>query len=179
MKTIKYLMIGALMISIYAPISAQEDHKAIIEQVTNIIKAKGANADKQVKDIFKANKKNADVLTAIGRAYLDIKDTANAQIYTDLAIARDKHYGDAYVLAGDIEAFKDNGGAASGWYEQATYFDPKNPNGYRRYAQVNSKVSPASSVAKLEELRKQRPDYPVDIISAEIYDRAGNISKAL
>ena len=179
MKTIKYLMIGALMISIYAPISAQEDHKAIIEQVTNIIKAKGANVDKQVKDIFKANKKNADVLTAIGRAYLDIKDTANAQIYTDLAIARDKHYGDAYVLAGDIEAFKDNGGAASGWYEQATYFDPKNPNGYRRYAQVNSKVSPASSVAKLEELRKQRPDYPVDIISAEIYDRAGNISKAL
>ena len=179
MKTIKYLMIGALMIGIYAPINAQEDHKAIIEQVTNIIKTQGTGTEKQVKDIFKANKKNVDVITAIGRAYLDIKDTTNAQIYADLAIARDKHYGDAYVLAGDIEAFKDNGGAASGWYEQATYFDPKNPNGYRRYAYVNSKVSPSSSVAKLEELRKHRPDYPVDIISAEIYDKAGNISKAL
>lgn len=179
MKTIKYLMIGALMAGSYISVNAQDDHKATIEQVTKIIKSQDANKEKQIKDIFKANKKNADVLTAIGRAYLDIKDTANAQIYANLAMARDKHYGDAYVLAGDIEAFKDNGGAASGWYEQAIYFDPKNPNGYRRYAQVNSKVSPSSSVAKLEELRKQRPDYPVDIISAEIYDRAGNISKAL
>ena len=114
MKTIKYLMIGALMAGSYISVNAQDDHKATIEQVTKIIKSQDANKEKQIKDIFKANKKNADVLTAIGRAYLDIKDTANAQIYANLAMARDKHYGDAYVLAGDIEAFKDNGGAASG-----------------------------------------------------------------
>ena len=150
MKTIKYLMIGALMAGVYAPVNAQEDHKAVIDQVTTIIKAKGADVEKRVKEIFKANKKNADVLTAIGRAYLDVKDTTNAQKYAEMAMARNKHFGDAYVLAGDIEAFKDNGGGASSWYEQATMFDPKNPAGYRRYAQVNSKVSPSSSVAKLE-----------------------------
>ena len=43
-----------------------------------------------------------------------------------------------------------------------------------------STVRPAhQAVAKLEELRKQRPDYPVDIISAQIYDKVGNINKAL
>ena len=80
MKTIKYLMIGALMTGSYISVNAQDDHKATIEQVTKIIKSQDANKEKQIKDIFKANKKNADVLTAIGRAYLDIKDTANAQI---------------------------------------------------------------------------------------------------
>lgn len=179
MKAIKYLLAGALIAGFSATAMAQVDHKAVIDQVTKIIKAKGANTEDQVKQIFKENKKNADVLVGIGRAYLDIKDTANASKYVQLAIKRDQKYGPAYILAGDIEVIKDNGGAASSWYENATYFDPKNPEGYRKYAQINSKTSPASAVAKLEELRRQRPDYPVDIISAQIYDRSGNIDKAL
>ena len=179
MKAIKYLMIGALMIGFNVSAMAQDDHKAVIDQVTKIIKSKSATTESAVKDVVKANKKNADVLTAIGRAYLDVKDTANANKYCQMAMQRDKKYGNAYVLAGDIEVAKDNGGAASAWFEQATFFDPKNPEGYRRYAQVNSKVSPEASAAKLEELRKNIPDYPVDIISAEIYDKAQKIDKAL
>ncbi len=179
MKAIKYLMIGVLTLSLNTPVVAQDEHKAVIDQATNIIKAKGNDVEKQIKDIYKANKKNADVLVAIGRAYLDVKDTINASKYAELAIKANKNYGNAYVLAGDIEVAKEDGGSASAWYEQATLFDPKNPEGYRRYAQVNSKVSPTAAVAKLEELRQQRPDYPVDIISAEIYDRAGNLKKAL
>ena len=162
-----------------APTFAQDDHKAVIDQLTKVIKSKAADADSQVKDLFKPYKKEADVMVAIGRAYLDIKDTVNATRYAEMAIKRDKNYGNAYVLRGDIEVAKDNGGEASAWYENATYFDPKNPEGYRRYAVVNSKTSPSASVAKLEELRKQVPDYPVDIISAEIYDKAGNIDKAI
>ncbi len=177
MKAIKYLLIGALVIGSGVPAMAQDDN-ATIAQAEKIIKSK-SNVEDQIKDIFKANKKNAVVLTGIARAYLDVKDTANAQKYVDMAIKRDKSYGKAYVLMGDIEALKDNGGAASAWYEQAVYFDPKNPEGYRRYAQVNSKVSPSSSVSMLEKLRQARPDYPVDIISAQIYDKAGNLTKAL
>lgn len=179
MKAIKYLLAGVLMLGFSSSAMAQDDHKAVIDQVTKIIKEKAPNADDQVKQIFKQNKKFADVLVGIGRAYLDVKDTANASKYVQLAIQRDKKYGPAYILAGDIEVIKDNGGAASSWYENATYFDPKNPEGYRKYAQINSKTSPSSAVAKLEELRRQRPDYPVDIISAQIYDRAGNLDKAL
>lgn len=179
MKAIKYLLLGVLMIGFNAPASAQEDHKAVIDQITKTITSKSANTANEVKAVVKEYKKNPDVLVAIGRAYLDIKDTANAAKYAEMARMRDKNYAPAYILKGDIEVFKDDGGEASAWYEQATYFDPKNPEGYRKYAIVNSKASPANSVAKLEELRKQLPDYPVDIISAEIYDKAGNLTKAL
>lgn len=179
MKTLKYFLIGAMMMGFTAPLSAQDDHKAVIDELTKVIKSKASDSENQVKNLFKPFKKEADVMVAIGRAYLDIKDTANATKYADMAIKRDKAYGNAYVLRGDIEVAKDNGGEASAWYENATYFDPKNPEGYRRYAMVNSKTSPSASVAKLEELRKQLPDYPVDIISAEIYDKAGNIDKAI
>jgi tetratricopeptide (TPR) repeat protein len=179
MKAIKYLLLGLAITGYTTEAMAQSDNKAVIEQVNKIIKSKAADTEDQLKPIFKEYKKNAEVLTAIGRAYLDVKDTANAQKYAELALKRDSKFGNAYVLLGDIEVAKDNGGAASTWFEQATYFDPKNPEGYRRYAQVNSKVSPSASVAKLEELRIQRPDYPVDIISAEIYDKAGNMEKAL
>ena len=158
---------------------AQEDHKAVIDQVSKIIKAKGADTQKQVNDIFKLNKKNVDVITAIGRAYLDVKDTVNAQKYADLALKRDNHYGEAYILCGDIQAAKDNGGEAASWYNQATMMDPKNPEGYRRYALAYSKVSPSSAAAKLEELRKQVPGYPVDIIMADIYQNANKIDKAV
>lgn len=170
---------GALMIGFIAPATAQVDNKATIDAISKVIIANPASAKDEVKKVYKKNKKNPEVLTGIGRAYLDAKDVADAEYYGQLAIKVDKHYGPGYVLLGDVEVAKDNGGAASAWFEQATMMDPKNVDGYRRYAQVNSKVSPSASVAKLEELRKNVPDYPVDIISAEIYDKAGNISKAI
>ena len=181
MKTIKYLLAAALMIGFSATSMAQ-DVKSQVDAISKVITANKNNPDAvkdQVKEFIKANKKNAEALVGLGRTYLDLKDTANAKKYADMAIKVDKKNGAGYILQGDIEVIKDNGGAASGWYENATYFDPKNPEGYRKFATINSKTSPSSSVAKLEELRRQRPDYPVDIISAEIYDKAGNINKAL
>ncbi|MGN0069074.1 MAG: tetratricopeptide repeat protein [Prevotella sp.] len=179
MKAIKYLLIGVLVSAFGTPLAAQEDTKAVIEQIAKVIKSKASNTDSQVKELFKPYKKDVTVMVGIGRAYLDVKDTLNAQKYADMAMKRDKTCGAAYVLAGDIEVAKDNGGAAAAWFEQAVYFEPKNPEGYRRYAQINSKANPNLSVEMLERLREQRPDYPVDIISAEIYDRAGQIGKAL
>ena len=152
MKSIKYLMMGVVLAGATTTVYAQEDNKAVVARVSEIIKAKGADTESQVKEIFKANKKNPEVLVGIGRAYLDVKDTINAAKYAQLAIDRDKSYGASYILMGDVEVAKDNGGAASSWFEQATYFDPKNPEGYRRYAQINSKTSPSAAVAKLEEL---------------------------
>jgi tetratricopeptide (TPR) repeat protein len=180
MKVIKYFLIGALMIGITTPSTAQEeDHKAVIEQLTKVVKSDAADKEDQIKDLFKDYKKDPDVIVAIGRAYLDIKDTENAQKYADMAIKRDKKYGDAYVLAGDIQVILDNGGEASSLFEQAIYFDPKNPNGYRRYAQVNSKANPSAAVQKLEELKQQVPDYPIALISAEIFSKAGDLDKAI
>lgn len=181
MSKIKYLLIAALMTGFSARAMAQ-DVKSQVSVIAKAIAANKNNPDAikdQVKDFTKTFKKNAEAFVGLGRAYLDVKDTLNAQKYADQAIKINKSYAPGYVLEGDIEQVKDDGGAASGWYERAIYADPKDPDGYIKYATVNSKVSPAASVAKLEALRQQRPDYPVDLISAGIYDRAGDFKNAL
>ena len=126
MKTVKYLLLGALVVGISAPLMAQ-DNKSTIDAISKVIIANPAAAKDQVKEVFKKNKKNAEVLAGIGRAYFEAKDTANAKQYANLAIKANKNYGQGYILLGDIEVLKDDGGAAAAWYQQAIYFDPKNP----------------------------------------------------
>ena len=169
------------MLSISTPVMAQQDNKSIIDNISIAIKDNPAAAEAKVKEVVKQNKKNVEVLCGIGRAYLDIKDTEKARQYADMAM---KVKGGAqnalpHILLGDIYVVNDDGGNASMEYEQAIHFDKTNPEPYRKYAQINSKVSPASSAAKLEELRQVLPNYPVDVINATIYMRANNLTKAL
>jgi tetratricopeptide (TPR) repeat protein len=178
MKTAKYIIIGAMMTVISAPVMAQ-DATSAVEQATQIIKSQAADKDKQVTAVFKTVKKDAKAVAGIGRAYLDAKDYDNADKYADLAIKANKNCAAGYVLKGDICVMKDDGGAASSWFEQANYFEPSDPEGYRRYAQINSKSDPEGSIAKLEKLRSIDPSYPVDLIAAEIQSKAGNADAAL
>ena len=168
------------MTVISAPVMAQ-DATSAVEQATQIIKSQAADKDKdkQVTAVFKTVKKDAKAVAGIGRAYLDAKDFDNADKYADLAIKANKNCAAGYVLKGDICVMKDDGGAASSWFEQANYFEPSDPEGYRRYAQINSKSDPEGSIAKLEKLRSIDPSYPVDLIAAEIQSKAGNTDAAI
>ena len=74
MKTIKYLFLGALLFGYSATAMAQTDNKSIIDAISIVIKENPANAEAQVKEVVKKNKKNIEVLCGIGRAYLDIED---------------------------------------------------------------------------------------------------------
>lgn len=176
MKAIKYVFLGALMLSVSAPAAAQ-DEKAAIDQATQIIKSGAADAAKQVQAIYKKNKKSGEVIVGIGRAYFDVRDTANAHVYADYA-AKLK-YSPAYVLLGDLAALSDDGGGAAKMYDQAIYFDPKNVEAYRKYAIIYSRISFQSSIDKLEQLRREVPSYPVDLPIARLYDNAGKIDDAI
>ena len=44
---------------------------------------------------------------------------------------------------------------------------------------MNSKANPSAAVAKLEEMKKQIPDYPIALISAEIFSKSGELDKAI
>lgn len=170
-------MIGALLLGA-APTMAQNDNKAIIENVTKIIASKSPTVEEQVKNIFKENKKNTEVLVGIGQAYLNVKDTANAAKYADLALKRDGKYAKAWILKGDIAVMKDDGGEAATNYQNAMYFDPKEPDGYYKYALIQRGVNPQAAVDALEQLRKNRPDFPVDAYSGRIYYNAGKFEDA-
>lgn len=180
MKTFKYLLVGALLLGSAAPMMAQEDNAAIIKNATSIIKSKSPDAAEQIKAIAKENKKNVEVLTGIGRAYLEQnKDTANALKFFNQAIGRNSKYAKAWILKGDIEVMKDNPGEAASAYQNAMYFDPKDPQGYYKYAMVQRGVNPETAASTLENLRKERPDYPVDQLIGHIYYNAQDFEKAV
>lgn len=175
MKTLKYLFLGALTLSFSAPVAAQEESP--VEAVKAIIQSNAPDAEKQIKGIYKKNKKDAAVVVGIGRAYYEAEDTANARVYAELATKM--NYGPAYILLGDITALSDDGGGAARYYDQAIYFDPKNPDAYYKYASVYRKVSPAGAAAKLEDLRAQRPDLPVDALKGRILYMANEFDDAI
>ena len=170
MKAIKYLFVAALTAGYSATVMAQDGSKADVDAVKKIISSKPADLDKQLKPFYKANKKSAENLVAFGREFLAVKDTANAKVYANYALQATKNKcAPAFILLGDIEAIGDNGGQAAAQYEQAIYVDPKNPDAYYKYANVYRKISPSGAVAKLNELRQQRPDVAVDALAGRIY----------
>ena len=59
-------MMSALLVS-SAPAMAQNNNKAIIDNVTKIIASKAPNTEDQVKEIFKANKKNPEAIEHLSR----------------------------------------------------------------------------------------------------------------
>ena len=180
MKAIKYLFMGALMIGFSAQSMAQDGSQADVNAVKNIISSKPADLDKQMKPFYKANKKNAENLIAFGRAFFEAKDTARAREYAHYALdAKKNKFAPAFVLLGDIEALADKGGEAAAQYNQAIYADPKNAEAYFKYANVYRKISPSEAIAKLEELRAQRPDVAVDALAGRIYYNANDFDKAL
>lgn len=183
MKAIKYLFIGALMLVFSVPAVAQDEDQATINAITKVIKENRGGFDAikdQVKDVYKKNKKNPKVLTAIGVAFKEVKDTANAREYANLALKVAKnHYAPARILLGDIEAIADNAGPAASQYQMAIDDDPKNPEGYFKYASVYRKVSPRLAVAKLDELAKQRPDIAVNAMKARFWFDDKEFDKAI
>lgn len=150
--------------------------------VDDAVKAIKTNKDVKaveaiVKEATKAVKKDAVALAKIGRAYLDVKDTANTRKYANMAIQCEiKKKADksaaGYLLMGDLEYFNDNPGDAAANYQNAIYFEPKNPQGYIKYARTNRGVSPDLAVKQLEEVRTMLPDYPVDAEAGHIYYEA-------
>ena len=180
MKAIKYLFTAALLAGFSTAALAQDGSKADVDAVKKIISNKPADLDKQMKPFYKANRKNADNLVAFGREFLAVKDTANAKTYANYALEASKNKSAAaFLLLGDIEAISDNGGGAAAQYEQAIYVDPKNPEAYYKYANVYRKISPSGAVAKLNELRQQRPDIAVDALAGRIYYMSNEFDKAL
>ena len=176
MKTMKYVLLGAMMLSFGAPAMAQDGSKADVDALKALIANKQTDA-KSLKPFFSKNKKNAENLTAFGRAFYEARDTAHAREYAEYAMKL--KYAPAYILRGDIAALAEDGGSAAGYYDQAIYFDAKNPEAYRKYASVYRKISPAGAIAKLNDLRAQVPDYPVDAIIGHINYISNNFDGAI
>ena len=179
MKAIKYLVMGVLLAGFSTTANAQE---AELNAALQGIKSKAPNAAELAKVAYKKNKKDAEALVKIGRAFFEQKDTANAAQFARYANEAGKpkyQYAPAYLLLGDIEsAYGTDGGKAAGFYNQAINFDPKNPEGYKKWAMVYRKISPSQAAKKLDEMKAQCPNEDVDAVKAHIYMLAGDEKQA-
>ena len=179
MKAIKYLVMGVLLAGFSATANAQEVE---LQAALDGIKSKAPNVAELAKTAYKKNKKDADALMKIARAYYEQKDTAGAILFCNYANEAGKpkyQYAPAYLLLGDIEAsYGNDGGKAAGYYNQAINFDPTNPEGYKKWAMVYRKISPSQAAKKLQDMKAMCPNEDVDAITAHIYMLAGDEKQA-
>ena len=179
MKAIKYLIMGVLLAGFSTTANAQEQE---LNAALSAIKSKAPNAADLAKTAFKKNKKDPEALMKIARAYFEQKDTAGANQFARYANEASKpkyQYAPAYLLLGDVEsAFGNDGGKAAGFYNQAINFDPKNPEGYKKWAMVYRKISPKQAAQKLQDMKAQCPNEDIDAFTAHIYMLAGDEKQA-
>ena len=162
MKAIKYLIMGVLLAGFSATANAQVEE---LNAALSAIKSKAPNAADLAKTAFKKNKKDPEALMKIARAYFEQKDTAGANQFARYA----------------NEAYKPkyhDGGKAAGFYNQAINFDPKNPEGYKKWAMVYRKISPKQAAQKLQDMKAQCPNEDIDAFTAHIYMLAGDEKQA-
>ena len=94
---------GVLLAGFSTTAMAQE---AELNAALQAIKNNSADKAELVKTAQKKNKKNADALVAIGQAFLQQNDTAQARIFGNLADVAAKHKSaPAFILLGDVEAY--------------------------------------------------------------------------
>ena len=179
MKAIKYLIMGVMLAGFSTTANAQQEE---LNAALSAIKSKAPGAADLAKTAYKKNKKDPEALMKIARAYFEQKDTAGANLFARYANegAKPKYqYAPAYLLLGDVEAaFGTDGGKAAGYYNQAINFDPKNPEGYKKWAMVYRKISPKQAAQKLQDMKAQCPNEDIDAITAHIYMLAGDEKQA-
>ena len=176
---IKRIEFSVLLAGFSATANAQE---AELQAALDGIKSKAPNVAELAKTAYKKNKKNAEALMKVARAYYEQKDTAGAILFANYANEAGKpkyQYAPAYLLLGDVEAsYGTDGGKAAGYYNQAINFDPTNPEGYKKWAMVYRKISPSQAAKKLQDMKAMCPNEDVDAITAHIYMLAGDERQA-
>ena len=181
MKRLQMFLAGAFIAvgSIFAQ-SSEAEWKAGVEKLKEAIKTNPAQAATDAEQLIKGkNKKNVELLVAIGEAYLAAEKLPEAQQYAALAKKADSKSAAASVLEGDIAVEQKNAGLASQKYEEAIYFDPRFTDAYIKYADIYKSANAALAIEKLEQLKTLEPtNAEVDRKLAEIYYSKNDFDKA-
>ena len=179
MKRLNLFLLGACVAAstLYAQ---SDDWKAGVEKVKDLIKTNPEMAEEQADDLLKGkNKKNVDLVLAIGRAYMEAGQLEQAEDYVKIAKKADSKSAAVSIFEGDIAVARKDPGTASQRYEEAIYFDPNCKEAYLKYADIYKAANPGLATSKLEELRAIDPQaVEVDRKLAEIYYSANEFDKA-
>ena len=181
MKRFQIFLAGAFIAtgSLFAQ-SGDAEWQAGFAKMKELIQTNPTQAVEEANQLLKGkNKKNANLIVEVGRAFLNVGKVSEAQNYFDLAMKVDNKSAAVSVLGGDLALAKKDAGTACQMYEQAIYFDPKNENAYMQYADVYKSSNPQLAIEKLEQLKSILPNSIVaDKKLAEIYYLSNQFEKA-
>ncbi|WP_044653979.1 tetratricopeptide repeat protein [Bacteroides congonensis] len=181
MKRVQMFLAGAFIaVGSLCAQSSDAEWQAGVAKLKETIQTNPAQAAEEAEHLIKGkNKKNVELLVAVGEAYLDAGKLTEAQEYAALARKADGKSPMASVLEGDIAVKQKNAGLASQKYEEAIYFDPKCADAYLKYADIYKSASASLAIEKLEQLKALEPsNTAVDKKLAEIYYLKNDFSKA-
>ena len=187
-KIARYVLTAAMMLASAIGAQAQSDPDATIKAVGKIVNKHGDVAEYFIsKEIYPKYRKDAKVLTGIARAYNQAPrgvDSSYVFNYIRKAIEIDPNYAPAYVIGGTELRQRGDTLAAFEWYDRAIKANPKDPDGYLKYAQLmaNKKYSKCDlegAVGKLEELANVNPEANVYVEIGRLYVDATDIQSGL
>lgn len=123
------------------------------------------NGDKKTAEAYfdeakKLSKKNAGLLSAIGRAYFNadpVKYANEINNYDTQAFKANSKEPAIFVLRGDRKAAEKAWGDAAGNYENAILYSKGLPEAYVKYANAYFNVNPDYAIDKLKELLSVNP----------------------
>lgn len=159
-----------------------------------------AETDSLSEWLQKKYRKDALVLTELGRAYFQNRETRAAYRMLDKAIEVNPNAIEPYVQYGDIYKYYWGGtnalDSARLYYAKAMKIKPENPLPYKKmvdllmfkYHQSGTKqthqdsvmmrAQADSAVAVLAELKKHNAEYPAELLMGDIYDRMGRFQQS-
>ena len=171
MKRIQFFLIGVFIAvgSVWAQ-NTDSDWHSELAKIKELIQNNPTQAADNAEQLVKKNKKNVDLLVALGNLYLEANKIPEAQSYVELARKANKKSAAASVLEGNIAVANKNAGLACQKYEEAIYFEPNYTEAYLKYADVYKSADPNSAIEKLKQLKKIDPsNTEADRKLAEIY----------
>jgi tetratricopeptide (TPR) repeat protein len=177
-----------------AGVQAQDDERALGAATDTICRIWGVTKKPYVYRIVEKvfeDHPTASFATRIAKAFYSynennethvrdfhISDTVAAFRYIRRSIELDPKYAEAYVVASDILSYDRKDDEAMRWLDEGLKHNPKDSSLYLAQANLLVFKDESAAVAKLEELRKLDPAFPVDLALARIYgkldDRGGS-----
>ena len=118
-------------------------------------------ADDYFKQARNHDKKNAELVIAIARAYYNadpVKYAEDVNKSIERALKIDKKSASVFIFQGDMKAAEKQVGDAAALYENAILYDANSPEAYVKYANTYFSVNPEYAINKLQELLNVQPN---------------------
>ena len=187
MKTFRYriVILTILLMGMGAGVQAQDDERALGAATDTICRIWGVTKKQYVYRIVEKvfeDHPTASFATRIAKSFYSynensethkrdfhISDTVAAFRYIRRSIELDPKYAEAYVVASDILDYDRKDDQAMRWLDEGVKHNPSDPSLYMAQAKLLAVKDEQGAVAKIEEIRKHDPKFPVDLELARMY----------